>query len=179
MEKRNMPLSNDEIFAVLLYCNKRHFVPKFEISKKRFKFMFMAKIISHLCCAVYKIWLILHDDNDAFYKHYVKKREKVNRKWVLRPNALFRGEYNLKMDMNTDKYPLHTITSFTSNFEIAKGFTNNNGLMIALHDAFKAMYEGQLKAGDVSWISKYPERGIYFITNWLKNIRFVQNTKQK
>ena len=151
MQRQKMPLSNLEILSIILYCDDNTFVTKMRQSQREqhLNSCEWRTLFYHLHSAIDKMHKILHYKNKWFYKHYIHKRPS----WR---NKLFRGIYN--RSLNTTKnssLSLQTVTSFSASFEVAKTFASPRGSIIAVNDAFKSIYYGDLKAADVSWISTW------------------------
>eukprot|EP01084_Bolivina_argentea_P008322 15599_1 len=103
-------------------------------------------LFSCLHSAIEKIHKAFHFKNDRFYVQYVRKRNE---------NKLFHGLHKVSFDENKQIASLHTITSFSECYGVAKSFTYDDGLIFAVQDAFKSIYNGDVKAADISWISKF------------------------
>merc|ERR1719334_2969539 len=64
------------------------------------------------------------------------------------------------------------MTSFSVKFGVADIFAQPEGMIIAIKDAFQAMYNGQLVAADVSWISEHKQESEFILSpTTLKKIR--------
>eukprot|EP01083_Nonionella_stella_P057116 150073_1 len=150
MKRRNMALTHTEIYAVMLYCSENGLCSTLRKSQReRNKFNVSCEWKSffyHLCCAVYKIREIFHYKNAQFEREWITNRPANSDK-------LYRGIQDIHRIQKTHR--LHTISSFTYQPGVAKGFAGSNGMILAIADAFKAIYDGELMAADVSWISGY------------------------
>ena len=173
MKKRNMELTDTEIYAVMKYTDDTgQLYSKLRKShRKATKYTNSCqwkKFFYHLCCAIYKINTIFHRDNRGFKKLYVKDRP-----WF--KDSLYRGISGIKMIGDT--HPLHTISSFSGSWIVAKGFTNDNGMILSIPSAFRAIYKGQLMAADVSWISAFGEEEFLVAPISLNNIIQIKGTE--
>eukprot|EP01084_Bolivina_argentea_P213929 363245_1 len=73
MQSKNMPLSNQEILAIIIFCEYEIFCREMRESQREEKLNSCQwkKLFHHLCCALYKIYLILHNENEVFYEEYI------------------------------------------------------------------------------------------------------------
>eukprot|EP01084_Bolivina_argentea_P278801 476461_1 len=158
MKQRNMALTDMEIYAVLIYCDENGYCSGMrESQREQNKYNISCEwktFFYHLCCAVYKIREIFHVKNIQFKNEFLRRQPQNNK--------LYRGIRGFKTI--EQHHGLFTISSFTHHIHIAQEFVGfDNGMIIALSDAFKQIYKGQLMAADVSWISEYPNEGEFLV----------------
>eukprot|EP01084_Bolivina_argentea_P175531 303949_1 len=153
MKTKQLELSDLEISSIILYCDHDIFAYKMRKShrEEHVNSCHWKKLFCHLYSAVNKIHQALHLKNAIFYKSYVKRRRSYN-------NKLYRGLYNVSLNSDcVDNLSLPTISSFTDNFGVAKSFSLDKGMILAINDAFRLIYNGQLAAANVSWISQFSD----------------------
>eukprot|EP01083_Nonionella_stella_P095405 267844_1 len=172
MQSKNMPLSNQEILAIIIFCEQKKVCREMRESQRKdlnLNSCHWKKLFHHLCCGLYKIWLILHNENEEFYSQYIANGSH---------GLLFRGIYGVH-DLGSDKsHDKHTVTSFTSDFGVAFEFVANNGLILTIKNAYQAIYDGRLIAASVSWISKFEtENEFILLPTTLSNIRRIDCTQ--
>ena len=154
MKRKNLDLSTMEILSIILYCNYDIFANKLREShrKQHLNSCEWRTLFHHLHCAIVKIHKAKHYKNNTFYRDYVRNRRRNGR------HRLYHGLFNVKLqDENQENIPLQTISSFSEEFEIAKQFSCNKGLIFAVNNAFESIYKGDVIAADVSWISDHQE----------------------
>eukprot|EP01083_Nonionella_stella_P163971 541379_1 len=153
MKKKKVILSELEILSIIIYCDHNSFAYKMRESQreKSSNSCEWRNLFYHLNSCVKKMHKVFHLKNYAFYKQYVTHEHRKN-------NKLFHGMHNraLHVDHVTD-ISLHTITSFSECFGVANCFTYQRGMVFAINDAYKAIYNGDLVAANVSWISHFCE----------------------
>ena len=68
------------------------------------------------------------------------------------------------------------MTSFTTEYQTAKTFAMNEGMIIAINNAFPAIFEGKLIAADVLWISIHAEAEFILLPTTLQNLQLIDKT---
>eukprot|EP01084_Bolivina_argentea_P051183 94153_1 len=150
MLSKNIRLERSEILSIILYCDYDIFVNKMREShrKEQVNSCKWRQLFTHLCRGVKKIYKALHYKNIDFCRKRVFQNSR---------NELFRGSHGVSFDdENRSQLSIQTITSFTEKFTVAQNFVVGRGLILMIPNAFDMIYKGNLKAADVSWISKYP-----------------------
>ena len=157
MDKKNLALSNMEILSIILYCDYDVFVSNMRKSQREqhLNSCEWRKLFYYLQIAITKIHKALHFNNYTFWKSYTH--------WIRNAypgdksrDKLYRGIYNVSLnDDYVSDISLNTITSFSESFDVANNFAERRGMIFSINDAYKAIYDGDLIAANVSWISRY------------------------
>ena len=148
MKSRNVELTDLEILSIILYCENNGFCDKMRESQReqQLNSCEWRTLFGYLHSATNKIHASLHCKNHQFYQKYKDRF----------CHSIYRGLYGISLNASyKNNVPFNTMTSFTDSFSVAKRFTHNKGMIIEISNAFRLIYEGKLKAADVSWISKY------------------------
>eukprot|EP01084_Bolivina_argentea_P053833 98771_1 len=156
MRKRGMELNNQELLSIMLYCDQDAYCYGMRKSHrdKRSNSCKWRKLTYYLCSAIDKLRQIFHLKNRKFRRRYVKGRQAWNDK-------LYHGIHGIgKVDSH---YSLHTVSSFSTDCSVSVSFAFNGGMIIAIPNAFKSIYEGDLMAADVSWISNFGHEGEFIV----------------
>eukprot|EP01083_Nonionella_stella_P124604 376388_1 len=151
MQSMNKGLSNFELMSIFLYCNGSLCATQMRKSHQNnqsnsceWKYLYM-----YLCSAIEKIYESLHLYNEYFQERYIENRRPKN-------NKLFHGLKDVSMDKNAMiPISMYTVTSFSETYRIAESFTRGDGMILVLNDAYRAIYDGRLRAANVSWISTW------------------------
>eukprot|EP01083_Nonionella_stella_P190345 704952_1 len=150
MQSLDKALSNFEMISIFLYCNGSLFATQMRKAYQNnqsnlceWKYLCM-----YLYAAVQKIYEALHLKNEYFKDDYIERRP--------RHNKLFHGLKNVCMDNTTvTSLSMFVVTSFSESYGIAEGYTCGGGMILVLNDAYRAIYDGRLRAANVSWISNW------------------------
>lgn len=80
-----------------------------------------------------------------------------------KPNKLFRGIHNVSLSDNKGIVSLHTITSFSADWSVANRFASPKGIVLSIDNAFRLIYNGDLAAANVSWMSAFPGESEFIV----------------
>eukprot|EP01084_Bolivina_argentea_P317385 550274_1 len=177
MIQKGYKLSNLEILSVILYCDHNIFAYRMREShrEQQLNSCEWKQLFYHLYTAVDKIYKAFHFKNYHFYKQYIHYRQSYN-------NKLFHGIDKRHLHYNmSDGFPLQTITSFSESFGVANEFSSGQGMILSINNAFKSIYNGELLAADVSWISQFGsgEKEWLVLPTKFQSIVKIQNNDQE
>eukprot|EP01084_Bolivina_argentea_P051182 94152_1 len=164
LEQNNMALSNFEILSIVLYCDNEIFAHRLRETHRNnnLNSCHWNKLFGHLYSAVEKLFNTFHYKNDRFYRKYVNNKRK---------KQLFHGCRGVSLNSDyISELQLCTVSSFAESFGIANDFANNNGMVLAVNNAYEAVYKGELKAANVSWMSIWSEEEWIVLPTKLKSI---------
>ena len=160
LKDRNCELNDLEVLAILFYCDEDKYCYKMRKSQREegINSCNWKNLYHYLCRAADKIYHVLHYKNPAL----LKQRQKCD---------LLHGSTVCDLNKDTKKcLHLNQMTSFTNDWSVAHTFSKRimkegekNGMILVIKDANKALYSGELRGADVSWISQHQGENEFLI----------------
>eukprot|EP01084_Bolivina_argentea_P110696 197609_1 len=169
MKENNLELSNSELASIMLFCNGGLIANELRKSHEDGddKPCHWKHLSTCLLSALHKIYMALHLKNEQFKNEYIDTRNP-------RDNKLFHGVRDVSLANDNIKHLfMHTVTSFTEDFSVGNQYAYN-GMILVIDDAYKSIYNGKLKAANVSWISHWGKREMEWI---LLPTEFINHNK--
>eukprot|EP01084_Bolivina_argentea_P131408 231945_1 len=147
MAKKDRKLKSEELLALVYYtdstscCHQMKQVHRKKMEDNKFKALYF-----NATNGIIKMCQVFHYKNEN-QKHYRNKG---------RMSMLFHGSIIEQLDvLSQDQLFLRTMTSFSTNFGVAKSFAT--GMILVIDNAFDSLFDGTLKGADVSWINIFEE----------------------